>query len=121
MASICWRSERGKSGVTWRKRRHQNERVPGLATEASQRTGRCRVSAPTASRWRCLHVVGALAVIGEVETFALALAGRTQTDGEVDHLVEDERSDAGPDQRGQHGLTLSHELSRHVVVGDLAG
>src|SRR4029077_19975307 len=57
-----------------------------------------------------LHVVGALAVIGEVEAFALALNGRTQTDGEVDDLVDDQRTDAGPEQSDAHGPALGDEL-----------
>src|SRR5260221_11763009 len=50
------------------------------------------------SCWR-LHIVGALAVIGEIEAFALALNGRTQADRVVDLLVDDQRADTRPDQR----------------------
>jgi hypothetical protein len=35
------------------------------------------------------HVVGALAVIGDVEAFAFRLDGGTQADDHIDHLVED--------------------------------
>src|SRR3954453_21455077 len=49
-------------------------------------------------------VVGALAVVGDVETFALLLHGRTQADDHVDDLVEDRRTDTRPQQRRQHGL-----------------
>src|SRR6185437_14122723 len=51
-------------------------------------------------------VVGALAVIGDVEAFALLLDRGTQAHDHVDDLVEDRRADARPQQRGQHGLAL---------------
>ena len=42
-------------------------------------------------------VVGALAVVGDVEAFALLVLGDAQADDQVDDLVEDRRADAGPD------------------------
>src|SRR5689334_11794336 len=63
-----------------------------------------------------LHVVGALAVIAEVEAFALLLHGRTQADGEVHHLVDDERADTGPDERRGYGFALGDDLRPEVVV-----
>jgi hypothetical protein len=47
------------------------------------------------------HVVGALSVIGEIETFALGFRQRAQPHQNVDHLVEDHRTDAGPDARSE--------------------
>ena len=43
-----------------------------------------------------LVIVSALAVIGDVEAFALAIFGRTQSYDHVDELVEYERSDTAP-------------------------
>src|SRR6266436_5201296 len=60
-------------------------------------------------------VVSALAVIGNVETFALRFHGGTKTDDHVDELVEDRRSNAGPEQRGTDGLALRNHLGDEVV------
>src|SRR3569833_1891276 len=89
---------------------------------APQRSGHCRVSARpklwTGAAgnvlWRRARensvVVGALAVIGDVETLALLLHGGTQPDDHVDDLVEDRRTDARPDQGRQQRLALGQHL-----------
>src|SRR4051812_3109696 len=56
------------------------------------------------------HVVGALAVVGDIEPFAFRLDGGAQTDDHVDDLVEDRRTDAGPDQRRSDSLALRDHL-----------
>src|SRR5258705_1632282 len=68
-----------------------------------------------------LHVVGALGVLGDVETFPLHLNGGAQADDDIDDLVEDRRTDARPHQRGADAPGLRDHLRREVVVGDLAG
>src|SRR5262245_47116020 len=93
------------------------ERGSGLATEAPRRTGRCRVPPQP---YRLLHVVGALAVIVEIEAFALLVYGRPQADRVVDDLVDDQRTDAGPRQGHEHALALGPDLRGEVVVADLA-
>src|SRR3954453_5629979 len=76
---------------------------------APQRSGHCRVCAQTGvvGATPCeiaprenLHVVGALRVFGDVETFAFGLHVHAQADDDVDDLVEDRRTDARPHQRG---------------------
>src|SRR6202795_1962631 len=67
-------------------------------------------------------VVSALAVIGDVETLAFRFHGGTKTDDHVDELVEDRRSNAGPEQRGSDGLALRNHLGDEVVgTGVVAG
>src|SRR5207245_7162857 len=43
-----------------------------------------------------LHVVSALRVLGDVEAFTLGLDIGAQADDDVDDLIEDRRTDAGP-------------------------
>src|SRR5262245_22214832 len=93
---------------------------PWFGARAPRRQGRCRVSALTVWLVCRLHRVGALAVVGEVETFALLLDRDSQTDQDVHHLVDDEGADAAPDQRQQHALDLGQHLGRELVIGDLA-
>ncbi len=57
-----------------------------------------RSAGPELEIKRALVVVGALAVIGDVETLALVVRDRTQTDEDVDELEQDRRQDAA-DQR----------------------
>src|SRR5579862_3144921 len=61
------------------------------------------------------HVVGALAVIADVETLAFLFDGGTQANDQIDDLVEDRRADAGPDQRRQHRLALRNHLGDQIV------
>src|ERR1700743_3105545 len=69
-----------------------------------------------------LHVVSALAVLGDIETLALFLDGRTQADDHVDDLVEDRRTDARPEQRRTNRLALRDHLRDEVVgAGIVAG
>src|SRR5438552_8144436 len=66
-----------------------------------------------------LHVVSALRVLGDVEAFTLGLDIGAQADDDVDDLVEDRRTDAGPHQRGADAPGLGQHLRREVVVCDL--
>src|SRR5260221_6124947 len=68
-----------------------------------------------------LHVVSALRVLGDIEAFTLGLDVDAQADDDVDHLVEDRRTDARPHQRGGNAPALRDHLSSEVVVRDLAG
>src|SRR5713226_8161499 len=70
---------------------------------------------------RDLHVVGALRVLGDVETFPLHLDGGAQADDDIDYLVEDRRTDARPHQRGADAPDLRGHLRDEIVVADLAG
>jgi hypothetical protein len=45
------------------------------------------------NRWRLFLILGALAVLGDVEAFALLVGGDAQADDQVDDLVEDRRAD----------------------------
>src|ERR1700732_590463 len=56
------------------------------------------------------HIVGALRVLGDVETFPLALDVGAQADDDVDHLVEDRRTDARPHQRSTDAPGLGDHL-----------
>ena len=74
-----------------------------------------------ASRWsRTVRsvVVGALAVIGEIEAFPLLFHGDAQADDQVDDLVEDRRADARPCERQQHRLDLGQHLPAERIGGD---
>src|SRR5215213_10750907 len=82
-----------------------NKKSPGLATGAS-------FVEP------CSVVVGALAVVGEVEALALLVLRHPQADDHVDNLVEDRRADARPGEGQEHGLALRPHGGRHVVIGD---
>src|ERR1700710_245688 len=68
-----------------------------------------------------LHVVGALGVLGDVETFALHFDIGAQADDDIDDLVEDRRADARPHQRGGDAPALRDHLRHQIVVRDLAG
>src|SRR4051812_37743117 len=71
--------------------------------------------------WENSHIVGALRVLGDVETFAFGLDIGTQADNDVDDLVEDRRADARPHQRGGDAPDLRDHLRAEVVISDLAG
>src|ERR1700736_5839430 len=76
---------------------------------APQRSGHCRVCAQTVvlgatsgdrAPGENLHVVSALGVLGDVETFTFHLDAGAQAHDDIDDLVEDRGTDARPDQRG---------------------
>src|SRR5712675_1700748 len=67
------------------------------------------------------HVVSALRMLGDIEAFTLGLDVDAQADDDVDHLVEDRRTDARPHQRGADAPGLRDHLGSEVVVRDLAG
>ena len=60
-----------------------------------------------------LAAVGAFAVRGNVETFALVFFADAQTDGPVNQLVGNQRHHARPDNGQQHGLELDPDLVHH--------
>src|SRR5712664_3751959 len=61
------------------------------------------------------HVVSALRVLGDVETFALHLNAGAQADDDIDDLVEDRRADARPHQRGADAPGLRGHLTDEIV------
>src|SRR6266446_5397659 len=70
--------------------------------------------------WENSHIVSALRVLGDVETFALHLNAGAQADDDIDDLVEDRRADARPHQRGADAPGLRSHLTDEIVVRDLA-
>ena len=64
-------------------------------------------------------MVGAFAVLGEVEAFALDFLARTKPDHLVDHPEEDERDETGPDQGDEHRLDLDPHLEGVARKGEL--
>src|SRR3546814_20516228 len=56
-------------------------------------------------------VIGPLAMIGDVQTFALGITGHAQAEHGVDDGEGDRRPDGGPNNGNQHGTNLNHELS----------
>ena len=70
-----------------------------------------------------LESVSALAMLGEVEAFALLIGGDTQADDQINDLEDDRRANARPDDREQDALELRHDLRAEIVSADhkLAG
>src|ERR1700712_400692 len=107
---------------------HKKKGAPTCAG-APLRSGHCRVCARTevvgaipgriAPRENS-HVVSALRVLGDIEAFTFGLDVDAQADDDVDHLVEDRRTDARPHQRGADAPGLRDHLGSEVVVRDLA-
>ncbi len=71
----------------------------GVSTEGSPTDRALPGMRPNRIGLASLACGSALAVIGEIETFVLALRRNPQADDHVDDPVEDERADARPDQR----------------------
>src|SRR4051794_39555707 len=65
-----------------------------------------------------LVVVGALAVVREVEAFALLVLRDAQADDQIGDLVEHHGADAGPDQGDHHGDDLGPALAADGVLAD---
>src|SRR5437899_1504785 len=63
-----------------------------------------------------LHVVSALAVVGQVETFLLLLVGRTHTDRELEDQHDNERYAARPEQRDADVPELRNDLSAGIEL-----
>src|SRR3569833_2894335 len=92
LAISFWIKERGPS-LRWSP--STVRALPGMCPDRSCGCG------PWGTAYReDLHVVGALGVLRDVETFTLGFDVDAQTNDHVDHLVEDRRPDARPHQRG---------------------
>src|SRR3546814_16356758 len=61
-------------------------------------------------------VIGRLAMIGDVQTFALGITGNAKAEHGVDDGEGDRRPDGGPNNGNQHGPNLNHELSTDVEI-----
>src|SRR6185437_12890800 len=114
---VCWPAVSDSRSGLGNPRFGEKKGAPACAG-APQRSGHCRVCAQTEVQGATLerraggelHIVSALAVAGDIETLAFLLDGGTQTYEHVDELVEDCRTDAGPEQGRQHGLALRDHL-----------
>src|SRR5262245_21334141 len=118
------------SSASWPRRAKSAQRRPPGAFEHVP--GSCGPGASSGARWSAgpaakpeprlaLIVVGPLAMIDEVEAFALLVGAGTQSHQQLDDVEEDERADARPHQGQADGLGLGDDLGDHVVIGNLAG
>ena len=101
---------------------------PGLLEPAGEGLSGRRKPAPSAAGSRAagvrrphnLHIVSALAMLGDVETLALGLRGDAQADDHRDDEVDDQAANRGPADGDGRVLELDENLRPHVVIADRA-
>lgn len=66
----------------------------GGIREGRRQSGGTEVAGKNPRSQNASVIIGALAMLGDIEAFALAIDRDTQTDKGIDDLVDDERADA---------------------------